>query len=87
MSDVLGLLSVLLCTHAGNAQHAAEECIGARAQNTFVGQAMSMFGIVLVLLLASRAVFVFPIMALHNLWSSEKLPLRQIIVAWCAMCP
>lgn len=54
------------------------------AQNTFVGQAMSMFGIVLVLLLASRAVFVFPIMALHNLWSAEKLPLRQIVVAWCA---
>ena len=43
-----------------------------------------MFGIVLVLLLASRAVFVFPIMALHNLWGSEKLPLRQIVVAWCA---
>ncbi len=43
-----------------------------------------MFGIVLVLLLASRAVFVFPILAAHNYWSKETLPLRHMIVAWCA---
>ena len=54
------------------------------AQNTFLPQAMSMFVLVLFLLLASRAVFVFPIMAAHNYWARDPLPLRHILVAWCA---
>ncbi len=51
-------------------------------QNTYIGQAIAMTGIVLVLLLISRAVFLFPILAAHNLFSSEKLPIRHTIVAW-----
>lgn len=51
-------------------------------QNTCIGQAMALFGIVLVLLLLSRAVFLFPILAVHNFFSSEKLPIRHTIVAW-----
>ena len=42
-----------------------------------------MFALVLFLLLASRAVFVFPILAAHNYWARETLPLRHIVVAWC----
>ncbi|EIE20808.1 Sodium/hydrogen exchanger, partial [Coccomyxa subellipsoidea C-169] len=53
-------------------------------QNTFVGPAMALFGIIMVLLLVSRGVFVFPILAAHNYWSKEKLPFRQIVVAWWA---
>ena len=52
------------------------------AQNTYIGQAMAMTGIVLVLLLVSRAVFLFPILAVHNFFSGEKLPIRHTIVAW-----
>lgn len=48
---------------------------------------MSLFGIIMVLLLVSRGVFVFPILAAHNYWSKEKLPFRQIVVAWCACLP
>ncbi|KAK9909738.1 hypothetical protein WJX75_006766 [Coccomyxa subellipsoidea] len=53
-------------------------------KNTFMGPAMSLFGIIMVLLLVSRGVFVFPILAAHNYWSKEKLPFRQIVVAWWA---
>ena len=52
-----------------------------------MGPAMSLFGIIMVLLLVSRGVFVFPILAAHNYWSKEKLPFRQIVVAWCACLP
>ena len=51
-------------------------------QNTYIGQAMGLFGIVLVLLLASRAVFLFPILAVHNFFCAEKLPFRHTVVAW-----
>lgn len=51
-------------------------------QNTYIGQAMAMTGIVLVLLLVSRAVFLFPILAAHNFFSSEKLSIRHTVVAW-----
>ncbi len=43
---------------------------------------MGLFGIVLVLLLASRAVFLFPILAVHNFFSGDKLPFRHTVVAW-----
>lgn len=52
-----------------------------------MGPAMALFGIIMVLLLVSRGVFVFPILAAHNYWSKEKLPFRQIVVAWCARMP
>jgi hypothetical protein len=52
------------------------------AQNAFIGSAMALFVIIMVLLLVSRAVFVFPILALHNYWRKEKLPFRQVVVAW-----
>ena len=51
-------------------------------QNTYIGQAMGLFGIVLVLLLVSRAVFLFPILAVHNFFCAEKLPFRHTVVAW-----
>ena len=53
-------------------------------QNTFVGPAMSLFAIILVLLLFSRGVFIFPILIAHNYFSKDKLPFRQMVVAWCA---
>lgn len=52
-------------------------------QNTFVGSAMSLFAIIMVLLLVSRGLFVFPILAAHNYWAKERLPFRQMVVAWC----
>ena len=51
-------------------------------QNTYIGQAMALFGIVLLLLLASRAIFLFPILAAHNHLTTEKLPFRHTVVAW-----
>ncbi|CAL5219929.1 g1861 [Coccomyxa viridis] len=53
-------------------------------KNTYIGQAMGLFGIVLVLLLVSRAVFLFPILAVHNFFCAEKLPFRHTVVAWWA---
>ncbi|BDA42337.1 probable sodium/hydrogen exchanger 4 at N-terminal half [Coccomyxa sp. Obi] len=53
-------------------------------KNTFVGPAMSLFAIIMVLLLVSRGVFVFPILAAHNYFFKEKLPFRQMVVAWWA---
>ena len=39
----------------------------------------------LVLLMLGRAAFVFPISFMHNLWSREKLALREMVVIWSAL--
>jgi hypothetical protein len=44
---------------------------------------MGLFGLVLVLLFASRACFIFPMLYAHNRWGEEALTPREIIVAWC----
>ena len=66
----------------GMCDHKGAILITCSLQNTYIGQAMGLFGIVLVLLLASRAVFLFPILAVHNVFCAEKLPFRHTVVAW-----
>ncbi len=48
---------------------------------------MALFATMLGLLLFSRAVFAFPILAIHNRLSKEPLTLREVVVAWCAPRP
>ena len=38
----------------------------------------------LVLLLVGRALYVVPACWLHNLWSSEKVSVRDVVIIWCA---
>ena len=45
---------------------------------------MALFATMLGLLLFSRAVFAFPILAIHNRLSKEPLTLREVVVAWRA---
>lgn len=52
-------------------------------QNTYLGEALWLFFVLLVLLMLGRAAFVFPISFMHNLWSREKLAVREMIVIWC----
>ena len=54
-------------------------------QNTYLGEALWLFFVLLVLLMLGRAAFVFPISFLHNLWSREKLALREMIVIWSVL--
>lgn len=54
-------------------------------QNTYLGEALWLFFVLLVLLMLGRAAFVFPISFMHNLWSREKLALREMIVIWSAL--
>lgn len=51
-------------------------------QNTYLGEALWLFFVLLVLLMLGRAAFVFPISLLHNLWSREKLAKREMVVIW-----
>lgn len=51
-------------------------------QNTYLGEALWLFFVLLVLLMLGRAAFVFPISVLHNLWSREKLAKREMVVIW-----
>jgi len=51
-------------------------------QNTYLGEALWLFFVLLVLLMLGRAAFVFPISFLHNLWSREKLAKREMVVIW-----
>ena len=54
-------------------------------QNTYLAEALWLFFVLLVLLMLGRAAFVFPISFMHNLWSREKLALREMIVIWLAL--
>ena len=64
---------------------AVDAACGACVQNTYLGEALWLFFVLLVLLMLGRAAFVFPISFMHNLWSREKLALREMIVIWSAL--
>lgn len=51
-------------------------------QHTHVGRAIGLSVICIFLLLFSRAVFSFPILALHNYFKPEKLNWREMVIAW-----
>ena len=51
-------------------------------QNTYLGEALWLFFVLLILLMLGRAAFVFPLSFLHNFWSSEKLAKREMVVIW-----
>eukprot|EP00891_Asterochloris_glomerata_P003501 jgi/Astpho2/3501/e_gw1.00056.5.1_t len=53
-------------------------------QNTYLFEAMWLFCVLLVLLLLGRAAFIFPISFLHNVWSREKLGLKEMVIIWYA---
>lgn len=64
---------------------AVDAACDACVQNTYLGEALWLFFVLLVLLMLGRAAFVFPISFMHNLWSREKLALREMIVIWSAL--
>lgn len=53
-------------------------------QTTDVSALLWMFWIIILLLMLSRAAFVAPVAALHNLFSSVKLSVRECVVIWWA---
>ena len=56
--------------------------MGLCLQNTYLFEAMWLFCVLLVLLLLGRAAFIFPISLLHNVWSREKLGLKEMVIIW-----
>lgn len=40
--------------------------------------------VLLVLLMVGRALYVVPACWLHNLWSAEKVSVRDVVIIWCA---
>ncbi len=55
------------------------------AQNTYFGETVWLFCVLLVLTMLGRAAFVFPFSMLHN-WCSrqeEQLSFKEMIVIWC----
>ena len=54
-------------------------------QNTNVGRAILLSIIMILLLLFSRACFCFPILCAHNYFSPERVTVREMIIAWCAL--
>ena len=56
--------------------------MGLCLQNTYLFEAMWLFCVLLVLLLLGRAAFIFPISFLHNVWSREKLGLKEMVIIW-----
>ncbi len=57
------------------------------AQNTYYSELLWLFVTILVLLLVGRALYVVPACWLHNLWSSEKVSVRDVVIIWCAASP
>lgn len=57
------------------------------AQNTYFGETVWLFCVLLLLTMLGRAAFVFPFSMLHN-WCSrhEKISFKEMIVIWCALC-
>ena len=58
------------------------DSVGPCLQNTYLFEAMWLFCVLLVLLLLGRAAFIFPISFLHNVWSREKLGLKEMVIIW-----
>ena len=48
-----------------------------------MGRASALSVIVILVLLFSRAVFCFPILAAHNYFSTERVNYREMFIAWC----
>ncbi len=53
-------------------------------QNTYYSELLWLLVTLLVLLLVGRALYVVPACWLHNLWSSEKVSVRDVVIIWCA---
>ncbi len=51
-------------------------------QNTYARECIALVFYSLFLLLFSRAIFVFPILYLHNHWAEQKLSNSEIAVSW-----
>ena len=56
-------------------------------QDTNVGRAVALSVIVIVVLLFSRAVFCFPVLAAHNYFSTERVNAREMFICWYVPCP
>ena len=56
-------------------------------QNTYFGETVWLFCVLLLLTMLGRAAFVFPFSFLHNWWArNEQLTFKEMIVIWCASC-
>lgn len=51
-------------------------------QNTYFSELIWLFVVLLVLLLVGRALYVVPACWLHNLWSAEKVSVRDVVIIW-----
>ena len=52
-------------------------------QNTYFGETVWLFCVLLLLTMLGRAAFVFPFSFLHNWWArSEQLTVKEMIVIW-----
>lgn len=49
-----------------------------------MGRAVALSVIVIIVLLFSRAVFCFPVLAVHNYFSTERVNTREMFICWCA---
>jgi hypothetical protein len=61
------------------------ECLFWRLQNTYFGETVWLFCVLLLLTMLGRAAFVFPFSMLHNWFSreEERLTFNEMIVIWC----
>lgn len=52
-------------------------------QNTYFGETVWLFCVLLLLTMLGRAAFVFPFSFLHNWWArNEQLSIKEMIVIW-----
>ena len=57
---------------------------GSFVQNTYFGETVWLFCVLLLLTMLGRAAFVFPFSFLHNWWArNEQLTIKEMIVIWC----
>ena len=71
---------------SASAQGLRRPCPGL-LQNTYFGETVWLFCVLLLLTMLGRAAFVFPFSVLHNWCSREQLSLKEMIVIWCAHLP
>ncbi len=56
---------------------------GVHVQNTYFGETVWLFCVLLLLTMLGRAAFVFPFSFLHNWWArNEQLTIKEMIVIW-----
>jgi hypothetical protein len=55
---------------------------GLGLQNTYFAETLWLFVVLTMLTMLGRAAFVFPLSFLHNVWSREKLTVKEMIVIW-----